>query len=101
MILHHGILGAFAVLAGLALMTASPLGAQTNPAPAEQSPATGAVAREGNVYDYQRHQPTAADLGAAPLSDPDAAAVDGEVRKFLKRMDALDRKAEELEDEGR
>ena len=101
MSVHRCILGAFAALAGLALMTASPLSAQTNPAPVDQSPAPGAVAREGNVYDHQRHQPTAADLGAAPPPPAGAAAADREVQDFLKRLDALDRQAEELEDGSR
>jgi hypothetical protein len=76
-------------------MTASPLRAQTHPAPVDPSPDPGAIAREGKVYGHQDHQPTAADLGAAPPSPESAAAVDREVQDYLKQMDALDRRADE------
>ena len=87
-------LASFALLAGLALMTASPLRAQTTPS-VDQTPASGAAVREGNVYDHQDHQPTAADVGAAEPSPGSTEAVDRQVQDFLKQMDALDRQAEE------
>jgi hypothetical protein len=64
-------------------------------------------AREGNIYDHQDHQPTAAEVGASESvagitapSPASTAAVEREVEDLLRQADTLDRQSEE-QDEGR
>lgn len=79
-----------AIVAGLALAASEPLMAQTNPAPA-----AGPISspREGNIYDFKKHQPTEAEVGGGDAKG--RAEVEKEVQDLLKQLDELDRKSEE------
>jgi hypothetical protein len=100
-----------AAVAGLVLMASSPLLAQPNTAPVSgaSSPAGdgNTPAREGNIYDYRIHQPTAAEVsdaelaaGIGPPTSASTAEVEKEVEDLLNQADRLDRQSEE-QDEGR
>jgi hypothetical protein len=96
-----------AAVAGLVLMTASPVLAQSLPAPITGAEMPGgAPAREGNIYDHRDHQPREAEVGAAEadagIGQPSAstADVEKEVEDLLKEGERLDRQSEE-QDQGR
>lgn len=89
---------AAAALAALLLIASAPLEAQTAAPPALSR---DVAAREGNIYDHRDHQPTAADVGAAPPSRAGAEAADQEVQSLLRQTDVLDRQSEEQHRTGR
>ena len=67
------------------ILCAAPLSASAQNAPPASSGAGGAP-REGNIYNYQKHQPT-----APTAMEGNSKQVDQEVKSLMKQLDELDR----------